>query len=62
MIYALEWHNVKKNRHSDLVEFHPYLTVGDIHRLSQLNMEHSITSGVTLLLTSLIMNRHLLHQ
>ena len=61
MIYALEWYNLRKNKHSELIEFHPYLTVGDFNRLSMLNFEQSATTGVTLLLTSLIANRHLIH-
>ena len=57
MIYALEWHNLKRTNYSDLIEYHPYLTVGDQQRLSDLNIEHSLSSGVTLVLSSIIANR-----
>ena len=59
MIYALEWHNLKRTKYSDLIEYHPNLTAGDQQRLTDLNIEHSISSGVTLFLTSIIANRTL---
>ena len=62
MIYALEWFNIKKTKYSDMIEFHPELTVGDYIRLGHLNVEHQFTNGVTLLLTTIISNRHLYNQ
>ena len=62
MVFALEWFNIKKTSYSDLIEFHPELTIGDYNRLSHLNFEHTATSGVTLLLTTVIANRHLANQ
>ena len=57
MIYALEWYDVPKTDPGYLVEYHPYLTKGDLARLEQLNQEHTISNMVTLALTSLIGNR-----
>jgi hypothetical protein len=33
MIYALEWFDIPRNVHTDLIEFHPDLTEADQERL-----------------------------
>ena len=29
MVFALEWYDIPRSAYSELVEFHPYLTLGD---------------------------------
>lgn len=29
MIFALEWYDIPRTAFSELIEFHPYLTIGD---------------------------------
>jgi hypothetical protein len=62
MIYALEWYNVPRKDYGYLVEYHPYLTRGDLIRLEQLNSENLMHQTVTLGLTSIIANRFLLNR
>ena len=33
MLYALEWYDIPRSAYTELVEFHPYLTVGDDQKL-----------------------------
>jgi len=60
MIYTLEWYNIPRTRYSDLIEYHPYLTVPDYDKLFYVNTQHRIENGISLALFSLIANR-LLH-
>jgi hypothetical protein len=59
MIYALEWYDVPRKDYGYLVEYHPYLTRGDLIKLEQLNSEHLVNNTVTFGLTSIIANRFL---
>ena len=62
MIYALEWYDVPRKDYGYLVEYHPYLTRGDLMRLEQLNSEHMMHQGITFGLTTIISNRFLLNR
>ena len=62
MIYALEWYELPRKDYGYLVEYHPYLTRGDLMRLEQLNSEHLMNQTVTFGLTSIIANRFLLNR
>lgn len=37
MIIALEWYDIPRTSYSDLIEYHPYLTVGDYDKLFYIN-------------------------
>jgi hypothetical protein len=33
MVFALEWYDIPRTAYADLIEYHPYLTVGDHDKL-----------------------------
>lgn len=57
MVYSLEWYDIPRAAYSELVEFHPYLTVADYDRLFYVNMQHRIENAISFSLFSLIANR-----
>lgn len=57
MIFALEWYDIPRTSYSDLIEYHPYLTVGDHDKLFYINMQHRIENTISFTLFSLISNR-----
>lgn len=59
MIYALEWFDIPRSAKTDLIEFHPYLTVADHQRLFYVKEQHMIELGVCGLLFTLVCNRFL---
>ncbi len=38
MVYSLEWYDIPRAAYSELIEFHPYLTIADYDRLFYVNM------------------------
>lgn len=38
MIYALEWYDIPRSAYSELIEYHPYLTLGDYDKLFYVKM------------------------
>lgn len=62
MIYALEWYDIPRSAKTDLIEFHPYLTVSDHAKLFYIKEQHMIELGVSGLLFSLVCNRILHNQ
>ena len=57
MIYSLEWYDIPRTSYSDLIEFHPYLTLGDHDKLFFINMQHRIENIISFVLFSLVSNR-----
>jgi hypothetical protein len=57
MIFALEWYDIPRSSYSDLIEYHPYLTLGDHDKLFYINMHHRIENSISLVLFSMISNR-----
>lgn len=37
MMFSLEWYDIPRSSYSDLIEYHPYLTVGDHDKLFYIN-------------------------
>ena len=62
MIYAVEWYDIPRSSYSDLIEYHPYLTVGDHDKLFYINMQHRIENSISFVLFSLISNRLMLNR
>jgi hypothetical protein len=60
MIFALEWYDIPRTAYSELIEFHPYLTVGDQDKLGQVNSWHRTENSISWLLFSMIANRLLM--
>lgn len=40
MIYALEWYDIPRNAYTELIEYHPYLNVGDYDKLFYIKTQH----------------------
>lgn len=57
MVYALEWYDIPRAAYSELIEFHPYLTVGDHDKVYYVKMQHRIENLISFSLFSLITNR-----
>lgn len=57
MIYALEWYDIPRTSYSELIEYHPYLTIGDYDKLFYINMQHRIENFISFTLFSMISNR-----
>ena len=57
MIYSLEWFDIPKSAHAELITFHPYLTQGDYESLSYISMNHRIENGLSLGFCLLASNR-----
>lgn len=34
MVFALEWYDIPRTAYSELIEFHPYLNLGDYDKLN----------------------------
>ena len=62
MVYALEWYDVPRTAHVDLIMFHPYLTVKDHSDLEYIRSQHMSEQGLSLALFSLVGNRILRNQ
>ena len=62
MVYALEWYDIPRKAYSELIEFHPYLTVGDHDKMFYVKMQHRIENLISFSLFSLVTNRILLNQ
>ena len=62
MIYALEWYDIPRSAKTDLIEFHPYLSVTDHAKLFYIKEQHTIELVVSGLLFSLVCNRILHNQ
>jgi hypothetical protein len=60
MVFALEWYDIPRTAYSELIEFHPYLTVGDQDKLDQINRWHRTENSISWLLFSMIINRRLM--
>ena len=57
MVYALEWYDIPRYNYSDLIEYHPYLTIGDHDKLFYCNTQHRIENCISFALFSLISSR-----
>ena len=57
MIYALEWYNIPKNQHTELIFSHPYLTEEDAETLNYIEVHHTIENAVCMALSTIISNR-----
>jgi hypothetical protein len=62
MVYSLEWYDIPRRAYSDLIEYHPYLTVADHDKLFYVNMQHRIENVISFSLFSLVSNRLLLNR
>lgn len=62
MVLALEWYDIPRTAYSDLIEYHPYLTVGDYDKLFYINTQHRIENSITFVLFALISNRLLMNR
>ena len=62
MVYALEWYDIPRKSYSDLIEYHPYLTVADYDKLFYVNMQHRVENVISFSLFSLVSNRLLLNR
>ena len=59
MIFAVEWYDVPRKNYGDLVQYHPYLTKGDLDKLYYVNMQHYIEHTGTLILFSIVSGKFL---
>ena len=59
-IYALEWFDIPRCDYLDLVQFHPYLTVGDDTKLFYINVQHKVELATSFALFSFAFSRILL--
>ena len=57
MVYALEWYDIPRTAYSELIEYHPYLTVGDYDKLKYINMQHRIENLISMSLFAAVANR-----
>lgn len=57
MVYALEWYDIPRSAYSELIEFHPYLTVGDHDKVYYVKMQHRIENLISFSLFALLSNR-----
>lgn len=62
MLMALEWFDIPKSSYSDLIEYNPFLTVGDHDKLFYANTQHRIENSISLLLFSMVSNRVILNR
>ena len=60
MVFALEWYDIPRTAYSELIEFHPYLTLGDYDKLNQINRWHRTENSISMALFSMIANRMLM--
>ena len=62
MVYALEWYDVPRSAHTDLIMFHPYLTMKDYEDLQYIRNQHFYEQVLSFALFSLVGNRILKNQ
>ena len=57
MLYALDWYEIPKTKHADLVTFHPNLTEEDFEEIEHLTRQHRIENGICYVLYAMVGNR-----